>query len=142
MINKLENMLNILDNDDLGKLVLRLSVGLCLLLHGINKIMNHTGSMDYLAGALAKVGMPSFIAYGVYVGEVIAPLMIIVGLLSRLGGVLIVVLMLFAILLVHAGDILSLNQHGGWQLELQAFYLFGGLAIAFLGSGKYAVKPD
>ncbi len=142
MINKLENMLNILDNDDLGKLVLRLSVGLCLLPHGVGKIMNHTGSIDYLASYLAKVGLPSFIAYGAYVGEVIAPLMIIAGLLSRLGGLLVVVLMLFAILLVHTGDILSLNQHGGWALELQAFYLFGGLAIAFLGSGKFAVKPD
>ena len=98
--------------------------------------------MQHYTSSLAKVGLPSFIAYGAYVGEVIAPLMIIVGLLSRLGGLLVVVFMLIAILLVHTGDILSLNQHGGWALELQAFYLFGGLAIAFLGSGKFAVKPD
>ena len=50
--------------------------------------------------------------------------------------------MLFAILLVHTGDILALTEHGGWRLELQGFYLFGALAIVFLGSGKYAIKPD
>ena len=142
MIDKLDNMLNKLDNDDLGKLVLRLSVGLLLLFHGVHKIMNHKGTMDYLASSLANIGLPSFISYGVYIGELIAPVMIIVGLLSRLGGLLVVIFMLFAILLAHTGDILSLTEHGAWKLELQAFFLFGGLAVAFLGSGKFAVKPD
>ena len=59
-----------------------------------------------------------------------------------MGGLIIVINMLFAVLLVHTGDILALTEHGGWRLELQAFYLFGALAIAFLGSGKYAVRPD
>ena len=71
-----------------------------------------------------------------------APFMIIAGLYCRAGSVLVVVNMLFAVLLVHTGDILALTEHGGWRLELQAFYLFGALAIMLLGSGKYAVRPD
>jgi putative oxidoreductase len=62
--------------------------------------------------------------------------------LCRVGGLLVVVNMLFAVLLVHTGDILALTEHGGWRLELQAFYLFGALALMLLGSGKYAVRPD
>jgi putative oxidoreductase len=81
-------------------------------------------------------------AYGVYAGEIIAPLMVLAGFYARIGGLIIVVNMIFAILLAHAGDVFSLTQHGGWALELQAFYLLGGLAVVLLGSGKFAVKPD
>ena len=68
--------------------------------------------------------------------------MIILGIFSRIGGLLIVGNMLFAIILMHAGHLFLLTEHGGWRLELQGFYLFCGLAIMFLGSGKYAVRPD
>jgi putative oxidoreductase len=68
--------------------------------------------------------------------------MIILGIQARIGGLIVVLNMLFAILLVHTGDLFSLTDHGGWRLELQGFYLFGGLAIMFLGSGRMAIKPD
>jgi putative oxidoreductase len=29
---------------------------------------------------------------------------------------------------------------GGWQLELQAFYLLGGIAIMLLGAGRFSVS--
>jgi len=35
-----------------------------------------------------------------------------------------------------------LIAQGGWALELQGFFLFTGLAIACLGSGRYALRPD
>lgn len=134
-------MIDLLRNDAAGKLVLRLTVGCLTLFHGISKIM-HPGSVDFIGGKLAESGLPAMLAYGVYIGEIIAPLMLILGVFSRFGGLILVINMLFAILLVHAGDILALTDHGGWRLELQAFYLFGALAIVFLGSGKYALKPD
>ncbi len=127
--------------DDTGKLILRLTVGGLMLFHGIGKIL-HPGSIDFIGSKLADAGLPALLSYGIYFGEVIAPLMLIAGLLSRVGGVLIVINMLFAIALVHTGDIYALTEHGGWRLELQGFYLFGGLAILFLGSGRYALKPD
>ena len=68
--------------------------------------------------------------------------MIILGIYCRYGAMLIVVNMVFAVLLMHTGDIFSLTDHGGWRLELQGFYLFGAVAIVFLGSGSQAVKPD
>ena len=50
--------------------------------------------------------------------------------------------MLFAIILVHANDLFSLTDHGGWRLELQTFFLMGALIIMLIGSGRFAIKPD
>lgn len=125
----------------MGKLVLRLTVGGLMIFHGIAKIL-HPASLDFIGKSLAAHGLPTQLAYGVYAGEIVAPLMLILGIYSRAGAVLIVINMIFAILLVHSGDILTLTKHGGWALELQAFYLLGALSIAFLGSGRFAIKPD
>ena len=134
-------MHELLHNDALGKLVLRLTVGGLMLFHGVAKIMN-PGTVDFIGGALSGSGLPSFLAYGVYIGEVIAPLMVILGVYCRYGAIIIVVNMLFAVLLMHTGDIFALTEHGGWRLELQGFYLFGAIAIMFMGSGRHAVRPD
>ena len=134
-------MSEIMNSESIGKLVLRLTLGALMLFHGVAKVM-HPGSLDFIGGNLASLGLPEFIAYGVYVGEIIAPLMIIFGIGARIGGLLVVINMVFAIVLSHAGDLLSLTDHGGYRLELQAFYLFCGLAVMLLGSGKLAIKPD
>jgi putative oxidoreductase len=134
-------MIALIKNDAAGKLVLRLTVGILMLFHGAGKLL-HPGSLDFIGSKLAGIGLPESISWGVYAGEVIAPLMIILGIQSRLGALLVIVNMLFAIGLVHMGDIFALTEHGGWRLELQGFYLFGGLAILFLGSGRYAIRPD
>ena len=127
--------------DAAGKLILRLTVGILMLFHGVSKIL-HPASLDFISKQLASAGLPAVIAYGVHLGEVVAPLMIIFGIFARIGGLIVTVNMIFAILLVHTGDLLTMSKTGGWTLELQAFYLFCGLAIFFLGSGKLAAKPD
>ena len=126
---------------DMGRLILRLSVAGLMLFHGVAKIM-HPGSLDFIGGMLAGYGLPSILAYGVYVGEVLAPLMVIVGYKARIGGLLMAVNMLFALVLAHSGDFFSLSEHGGWMVELQMFYLLSSVSVIFLGSGRYAVKPD
>ena len=134
-------MLDKIFSDAIGKLTLRLTVGVLILFHGVGKIM-HPGSLEFIGNNLSNIGLPSVIAYGVFIGEVIAPLMVIAGFHARIGGLIIVVNMIFAVVLAHTGDIFSLTQHGGWALELQAFYLLGGISVALLGSGKFAIKPD
>jgi len=128
--------------DAIGKLVLRLALGGLILFHGVAKILHPSGAMGMIGDRLAAMGMPGFVAYGVYVGEVLAPLLLILGLYARIGGLLVVVNMIFAVLLVHTSQIFTLGKQGGWALELQGFYLLCGLAVLLLGSGKYAVKPD
>lgn len=125
--------------EDAGKLVLRLAVGLLILLHGIAKL---TGGVAGISGMLAKIGLPAVFAYGVYVGEVIAPILMILGLWTRAAALVVVVNMIVAVLLVHAGEIFSLGQQGGWALELQGMFLFGALAVALLGAGRYSVGGE
>ena len=134
-------MMGSLKNDAAGKLLLRCTVGILMLFHGIAKLM-HSGSLDFIRGLLSFHGIPEFIAWGVFVGEIIAPLMLVLGVFSRVGGLLIFINMLFAIALAHSGDLFSLTEHGGWRLEVQGFYLFGGLAVLLLGSGRIAIRPD
>lgn len=121
---------------DLGRLILRLVVGILMLLHGISKI---GGGVDFILGAVAKAGLPSPFGYLVYVGEVVAPVLLIIGLWTRAAAIVVAINILFAIALVHLGQFFTLNQAGGWSLELQGLYLFGALAIAFLGAGRYSL---
>ena len=134
-------MRQLLQNDDLGKLIIRLSVGGLILFHGINKVLN-PGSFDWLGQMLSGVGLPAFIAYGVVLGEIVGPLMAILGWQARIGGLLMAANMVVAIVLVHLPQFWTLNDQGGWTLELQGMFLFGALAVMFLGSGRMAIKPD
>jgi putative oxidoreductase len=123
--------------DDAGKLILRLTLGILILLHGLAKI---SGGVDGVEKMLSGAGLPSVLAFGVYVGEVLAPLLVILGLYARVGAAIIVVNMLFAILLAHRADLFLLTRSGGWALELQGFFLFTALALAFMGPGRFGIN--
>jgi uncharacterized membrane protein YphA (DoxX/SURF4 family) len=123
--------------NDIGRLVLRLTLGILILLHGLAKIASGPGG---IIGMVEKTGLPGELGYLVYVGEVIAPLFLIIGLWARIAAALIAGSMLVAVLLVHTGDLLKLSGSGGWALELQAMFLFVAVAIVLLGPGRYAVS--
>lgn len=123
--------------DDTGKLVLRLALGILILLHGIAKIRNGVGGIEDMVTAM---GMPGFVAYGVYAGEVLGPLLLIVGFYARIGAALIAANMVFAIVLVHAGELTSLTRNGGWALELQGMFLFTAIALLFMGPGRIGIN--
>ena len=125
------------NNQDFGKLILRLSLGLFVLLHGVAKI---TGGIDFITQVVQKAGLPGFVAYGVYVGEIVAPVLVILGLHARIGAAIIALNMLFAIFLVHTAELFALGQSGGWALELQGMFLFGAIAIALLGPGRFSIN--
>ena len=125
---------------DLGKLILRLNIGILMLFHGLHKLGD--GKLDGIMGKLVEVNLPESLAFGVYAGEILAPLMLIFGVFTRLGALMIVVNMLFAIGLMHMADLNAFTPHGGWKLEPQAFYLFGALALVFLGSGRIALTRN
>ncbi len=123
--------------DDAGKLILRLTLGILMLLHGIAKI---SGGVDGLEKMVAGAGLPSVLAYGAYVGEVLAPLLVIFGFYARFGAAIIVVNMLFAIFLAHRNDLFLLTRSGGWALELQGFFLFTALALVLMRPGRFGIN--
>lgn len=124
------------DFDDAGKLVLRASLAMVILFHGIAKL---TGGVGFIGGMLAKSGLPEALAYLVYVGEVVAPLMILIGVFTRPAALVVAGNMIVAVLLVHTAEFFTLNQTGGWALELQAMFFCSALAVAMLGAGRYSV---
>lgn len=129
-----------MSSQDLGKLILRLSIGILILLHGIAKI---TGGIGGIIGMVEAAGLPGYLAYMVYVGEVLAPLLLIIGLFTRPAALIIFINMLVALYLVHMKEIVALNEKtGGWAIETQALFLFGALAIAFLGAGRLSVGGE
>lgn len=122
--------------EDLGKFVLRVSLAILILLHGIAKISNGVSGIE---GMLTSRGLPGAIAYLVYVGEVLAPIMILLGFWTRLGALIIAINMVVAVWLVHMGELFQLTKTGGWALELQGMYFFAAIAVALLGAGRFSI---
>lgn len=123
-------------SDDTGKLVLRLALGILILLHGVAKI---GAGVSGVGGMLASHGLPSALAYLVYVGEIVAPVLVIVGIYTRPAAWIIAINMVVAIWLVHMKDLFTIGKNGGWALELQGMFLFGAIAVALLGAGRLSV---
>ncbi len=124
-------------NESTGKLILRLALGILILLHGIAKL---TGGIGFISSTVQSAGLPGFLSYGVYVGEVIAPIMVLIGWYSRIGAAAIAVNMLFAIGLVHRAQVMTLGESGGWALELQGMFLFTAIALALIGPGRFSIN--
>lgn len=122
-----------------GLLILRLSIGGLMLFHGIHKLIH---GVDGLVSMFSNMGLPGFVAYGAYLGELIAPIFIILGYRAKLASLFVAATMLVAAMTAHADDILKIGSHGEWALELIGLYLFGAFSIFFLGAGKFAVSSS
>jgi len=125
--------------DNIGKLVLRFMLGGMMLFHGIDKALH---GIAFIKGIMRVHGLPEALAYGVYVGEILAPLFLILGWKSRFWAGVMVVNMAVAIYFTQAGSLFKLGTHGAWAVEVPMFYMLSALAIVFLGSGKYAIIRD
>ena len=122
---------------DVGKLLLRILVAGLMLFHGIDKVVHGTG---HVAADLRSHGLPAFLASGLYLGEVLAPLLILAGAWTRLAALVYAGNVAFATLLVHGTDFLHLKPTGAWAAELWVFYIVSPLVIALLGPGRYTVR--
>ena len=125
-----------ISTDSLGKLVLRLTIGGLLLLHGVHKLLD---GIEPIKQMVAAHGVPDALAYGVYLGEVVGPILVILGLFSRIGALLIVADMIVAVVAARLGDLFALTPVGGYALELEACFLFGAAAIVLLGAGRLSL---
>ena len=126
-------------NLNIGLLILRLNIGILMLMHGISKLVNGVSGIVHM---LEDKGYPGFLAYGVYVGEVLAPLLIIAGFRTRIAAILFALNCIIAMLLAHPNDILRITKHGAWGVELLGLYLFCALVLVFTGGGKYAYSTS
>lgn len=122
---------------DAGLLVLRLGLGALLLFHGVYKV---THGVAWIAGPLSGAGLPAWLQYGAYVGEVLAPVLVILGLWARPAALVIAFDMFMAIFLARRADVAKVNPAGGgWAIELELMYLVAALALALAGGGRYGL---
>jgi putative oxidoreductase len=124
--------------EDTGKLILRLTTAGLLLFHGISKVIH---GVAFLGGPLSTFHLPTFVAYGVYAGEVIAPLFIIFGAWTRIASLVVIFNMIMAVLLVSYRHVWAIQPTGGWGMETDAFYFLTALVIFLMGAGKYRITP-
>ncbi|WP_409158970.1 DoxX family protein [Pectobacterium sp. B2J-2] len=140
MLGILDGVNRLLDKPDFGKLFLRVSFSVLMLFHGWHKIHGGIGAIE---GMLTSAGLPAFIGYGVYVGEVITPILMILGIFIRPSALIFSFTMVAATMLVHMNTFFTLNaKTGAWVAESTAVFFFAGIAIALLGSGKYSVMSN
>jgi len=138
MLNQFNNAFTRYTNHpDFGKLLLRLTFGILMLFHGVAKIDHGVG---WIAALLEEKGLPGFIAYGVFIGEIVTPILIITGWFIRPAAFIYAFNLLVATLLVGTGKFFTVTKVGAWGLESEALYFLGGLCIMFLGAGKYSLS--
>jgi putative oxidoreductase len=123
---------------DTGLLVLRLGLAAILLFHGIYKA---THGIAWIGGPLSANGLPGWLAYGVYIAELVAPVMLLLGIWTRFAALIIAFNMLMAIYLARRADIDKINpMSGGWAIELEVILLVCAVTLALTGAGQYALQ--
>ena len=135
----------------MGNLALRflsISLGILLLFHGMHKLLHgteqiqqmiidtysparHFGSCGFCMSEFMQRTMPTdfyapnlkYITYGVYLGEVIAPLFLIFGKYIRVVSAIVALNMVAVIFFAYQDSLLSLKANGAWAVETPMLYL-------------------
>jgi len=126
-------------NKNLGIFILRLTIPFTMLIYGINKVIEGTG---FIGSLLEQYGLPKMMANGVFIGEIVAPLMLMIGFRARLAGLIFSFNCLLAIVMAQTQNIFKLNEFGGWSLDLLFIYLITGIVFFVSGAGKYALSTS
>ncbi len=124
-------------NTDLGIFIIRIAIGFPMLVYGISKVYNGIG---FIKDLLISWGLPPLLGYAVFLGEVAAPLLIIIGLRARAAAVVFAFNCLAAICLAQSAYIFRMNEYGGWALELLAIYMLTGIGLVLTGAGRMSLS--
>jgi len=115
--------------------LLRISMGLMLLTHGLIKLIVFTPAGT--AQFFESIGFPGLFALPVIAGEIGLGLALVVGLCTRWAALAAIPIMVGATI-PHAGNgFMFSNPGGGW--EFPVFWTVALVVQALLGSGAYAV---
>lgn len=125
-----------LDTAPYAILILRVSLGLLFLAHGLLKLFVFT--LPNVVQFFQSVGLPGFMAYFVVPAELIGGVLLIAGFYTRWIALALLPILLVATFKVHgANGWLFTNAGGGW--EFPALFSIATLSQFLLGDGAYAV---
>ena len=115
--------------NDLALLILRVGFGGFMLTHGIPKINMLSNPSDF--GDPIGIGATASLILAL-IGEVIAPIMIIIGFKTKWAAIPAAITMFVAAFVVHAKDSLATKEH--------ALLFFIAFVVIFLtGAGKFSI---
>ncbi|MDR2511039.1 MAG: DoxX family protein [Bacteroidales bacterium] len=122
---------------DLAKLMLRLAVGGLMLFHGVHKLLDGFAGIKAM---LAASSLPDWLWFGVIVGELLAPVLLLLGVWTKIASLFVMGTMFFSMYIAFGMGSFELTKTGGLVAELNLLYLFAAFAILLFGHGKYALQ--
>jgi uncharacterized membrane protein YphA (DoxX/SURF4 family) len=117
---------------EVGLFIVRIVLGMTFFLHGLDKFQN---GISNIAGWFESIGLPGFLAYIVAVIELVGGVMMVLGIGTRIVGILFALVMAAAIITVK----LPLGFLDGFELDVVLLAMSIQLAItgsAFLSVGQ------
>ena len=122
---------------DHAALILRLSLGVMFIAHGLLKLLVFTPAGA--AGFFASLGVPGWFAYLAMSAELIGGVMLVTGIYTRWVTLALLPILIGSVVLVHGGNgWLFTNENGGW--EYPAFLIMASFAQILLGDGAYSLS--
>jgi len=115
---------------DLGLAILRIGFSASMLTHGIPKIAKLSESPLKFPDPLGLGEMPTLIL--TLIGEVVAPLLILIGFKTKLATIPAAITMFVAAFVIHAADDFGTK-------EKALLYLVAFVVIFLAGAGKYSL---
>jgi putative oxidoreductase len=127
------------NRNELGALVLRLSLGTIFIAHSLYlKLVVFT--LPGTAQFFASIGLPGYLAYLVFAGEAVGGVALVLGVYARFAALALVPIALGATWAHLGAGWLFSNQGGGWEYPL---FLSLALVVQYLvGDGRYTLKPS
>ncbi|MFD2681876.1 DoxX family protein [Bacillus seohaeanensis] len=105
-----------MDKNEIGKVILRVVVGLTFFIHGLSKFQ---GGISNTVGFFDSLGLPGFTAYVVALVELVGGIALILGLGTRIVTLLFALIMLGAIFTAKlSAGFLGNGQMAGYELDL------------------------
>lgn len=125
-----------INQTDMATLILRVSLGVMFVAHGLLKVMVFT--LPGTVGFFESVGFPGWMAYVVVAAEIGGGALLILGIETRKVAMALIPVLLGATY-VHLGNgwVFS-SENGGWEYPL--FLTLVTIVQAVLGSGQYALR--
>ena len=119
-----------------GLLILRVGIGVYLMTHGWGKLQMLLGGQFEQLGDPIGVGTTLSLILALF-GEFVCPLLVVLGLFTRVAAVPPVITMAVAAFVVHASDPWTMG--GGPSKEPALLYLIPFLALVFTGPGRWSL---
>jgi putative oxidoreductase len=125
-----------MNKNDIAKFILRVILGLTFFIHGLVKFQ---GGIANTAGYFDSLGIPGFMAYVVATIELLGGLAMIIGIGTKIVGILFAIIMIGAIFTAKLSlGFLGNGQMAGYELDL----ILLGASVYFVLADRSVLSAD